>query len=492
MICKYCGEELEEGAGCCPTCGAAQEEISAEAAAEKAVAAEEAAAEETAAEETAAEETESAETDAAEEMAEGPKAQKKPVKKSASGWILGCAIAALLALIFIAIFKISAAKMQQAPAEEPAQQTQSDAEGTTVPADSISYTVAADELTDEVLDKVVASCADMQLTNRELGVYYWQQYYNFANQYGQYLSYLMDTTVGFDRQMYDEEMTWQQVFLEGALNQFRGLAAVCKETEDAGFCLSEENQSYIDSIPASLEKTAKSYGFENADAYLHEAFGPGVGMKEYQEFVRMNYLAGSYIDSLVEAVEYSEQDLSDYFDQNSDAFAGYGITKLDKPNVDIRHILIIPAENENGEKTEQAWTEAEQKINEIVAQWEAGEMTEEAFAALAAEHSMDGNASSGGIYTDVHPGQMVAEFNDWCFADGRQTGDYGLVKTKYGWHLIYFCAEGDEIYWHTVAQSKYLSEQAAQIQDSLVEKYEAEINLDNAAIADVLQLQREQ
>ncbi|MCQ2421334.1 MAG: hypothetical protein MJ118_09375, partial [Clostridia bacterium] len=248
MICKYCGEELEEGAVCCPTCGAAQEEISAEATAEEA--AEE---EAVVAEETAAEENERSETDAAEEMTEEPEAQEKSAKKRASGWILGCVIAALLALIFIAIFKISAAKIQQAPAEEPAQQTQSDAEGTTVPADSISYTVAAEELTDEVLDKVVASCAGRQLTNRELGVFYWQQYYSFANQYGQYLSYLMDPNVGFDQQMYDEEKTWQQVFLETAVNQFAGLSAICREAEDAGFRLSDENQSYIDGIPASLE-----------------------------------------------------------------------------------------------------------------------------------------------------------------------------------------------------------------------------------------------
>ena len=31
-------------------------------------------------------------------------------------------------------------------------------------------------------------------------------------------------------------------------------------------------------------------------------------------------------------------------------------------------------------------------------------------------------------------GQMVTEFNDWCFDETRGYGDYDLVKTEYGYH----------------------------------------------------------
>ncbi len=77
----------------------------------------------------------------------------------------------------------------------------------------MSYTVTQDELTDEVLAKVVASCGDKDLTNRDLAFYYWQQYYTFVNNYGSYLSYIMDTSKGLDEQAYSEGQTWQQAFL---------------------------------------------------------------------------------------------------------------------------------------------------------------------------------------------------------------------------------------------------------------------------------------
>ena len=42
---------------------------------------------------------------------------------------------------------------------------------------------------------------------------------------------------------------------------------------------------------------------------------------------------------------------------------------------------------------------------------------------------------------------MVTEFNDWCFDSQRQPGDTGIVKTSYGYHIMYFSARGDTPVW---------------------------------------------
>ena len=66
-------------------------------------------------------------------------------------------------------------------------------------------------------------------------------------------------------------------------------------------------------------------------------------------------------------------------------------------------------------------------------------ITEELFADLAKTNSTDpGSASNGGLYENVYPGQMVTEFNDWCFDESRKPGDIGIVETSYGAHLMYF------------------------------------------------------
>ena len=129
---------------------------------------------------------------------------------------------------------------------------------------------------------------------------------------------------------------------------------------------------------------------------------------------------------------------------------------LDTTNtVDVRHILLQP---EAGELTSDAdGYEAEQEklladckaaAEALLAEWKAGEATEESFAALANEHSSDGGSNTtGGLYVGVQPGTMVQEFNDWCFDASRKPGDTGIVYgtngAYEGYHIMYY--SGDNV-----------------------------------------------
>ena len=125
----------------------------------------------------------------------------------------------------------------------------------------------------------------------------------------------------------------------------------------------------------------------------------------------------------------------------------------DYNTVNVRHILIEPAENElssedEGYDAETAANEAEaaQKAQDILNEYLSGPQTEDAFAELAKENSADSNASEGGLYTQVYKGEMVDSFEDWCFDESRKTGDTGIVETTYGYHVMYFVGE-DIPYW---------------------------------------------
>ena len=117
----------------------------------------------------------------------------------------------------------------------------------------------------------------------------------------------------------------------------------------------------------------------------------------------------------------------------------------ENPTIDIRHILVSLgtgsiAEGEEGYEDQQAQLKADAhaKAEELLAQWQSGEATEDSFAALALKESADGSKYDGGLYTEVYQGQMVTEFNDWCFDTARQSGDTGVVDTQYGSHVMYF------------------------------------------------------
>jgi len=131
-------------------------------------------------------------------------------------------------------------------------------------------------------------------------------------------------------------------------------------------------------------------------------------------------------------------------------------------NVDIRHILIMPeggTKSADGKTTvysDAEWEACRKKAQEIYDKYLNGEKTEENFSALAKEHSQDGNAKDGGIYTDVKKDSMVEEFDAWIFDESREPGDTGLVKTQYGYHVMYFVhRDSEQNDWLFDAQRKH-------------------------------------
>ena len=83
----------------------------------------------------------------------------------------------------------------------------------------------------------------------------------------------------------------------------------------------------------------------------------------------------------------------------------------------------------------------------MLSDWKAGEATEESFAALATKNTDDtASKEDGGLYEDVYPGQMVTNFNDWCFDDARTAGDTGVVESEHGYHVMYYVGDSETTY----------------------------------------------
>ena len=117
------------------------------------------------------------------------------------------------------------------------------------------------------------------------------------------------------------------------------------------------------------------------------------------------------------------------------------------------------------------WAAAKQKADEVYNTFLAGDKTEASFGELAKLHSGDGNAAQGGIYEGVYPGQMVKTFNDWCFDDSRKPGDTGIVETDFGYHIMYYVAQSEEIYWQKVVAQDLVNEQISAKLDELARSY---------------------
>lgn len=153
----------------------------------------------------------------------------------------------------------------------------------------------------------------------------------------------------------------------------------------------------------------------------------------------------------------------------------------DRKTVNVRHILIAPetdSEDTNAvDATDAQWKDAYKKAEKVLNEWKKGDKTEDSFAALVADNSTDtGSTDKGGLYENVIPGQMVNSFSAWCFEGGRKVGDTAIVRSDYGYHIMYFAGYGDLKAWEYTAQQSFASDESTSQAEKLKDDYKLKVN----------------
>ena len=147
---------------------------------------------------------------------------------------------------------------------------------------------------------------------------------------------------------------------------------------------------------------------------------------------------------------------------------------------DVRHIL-VPFEggttDKNGNKTysDAEKKAAKEKAEKLYKEWKDGKATEDTFAEMAKKHSTDGGSKeNGGLYEDVYPGQMVANFNDFCFDKDRKAGDHAVIDTEYGYHIMYYVGDSETLYRDYMISNDLLEDEVTKWQEALNEAMKLE------------------
>jgi len=441
---------------------------------EEAVSAEEAAVEETSAEEVISEE----------EASEAKKATPGKIALMVTAIVL--VIALIVGLLAGGMAKPSAGETE--PAQEATEATQVPA---TVPADGNpddqtckgTYTVTDEEVFAN-RDTVVATIGDHTLTNGQLQVLYWMQVQSFmASEYGSYMMYYgaLDYTKPLDTQLcvMDDSGTWQQFFLKEALTTWQNYRALADQAEQAGMEITAEDQAYLEGIEETLTASAQFYGLESLEDLLKHNIGAGAGIEEYRAFQELLLQGNLYYDAEQLKMEPSQEELEAFFAEHEAEYAESGIT-ADSRYVDVRHILFVPEggttdENNVTTYSEEEWAACLLKAEEALATYEATARAEADFATLANALSQDpGSNTNGGLYEDVYQGQMVAEFEQWCFDESRAYGDTGIVKTSYGYHVMYYV--GSSPVWENYARQDLITQKTGELMNALVKDYPMEVD----------------
>ena len=200
------------------------------------------------------------------------------------------------------------------------------------------------------------------------------------------------------------------------------------KTDDTKTLLADINYGTVQS--ESTDKDFLKWAFDKNTAagstFITE--NEGIGYSVFMMVAPVHKVADSFTyDVRHILIQFPEEEKKDEEEKKEEV----EVELLDASKYDVTVDIDVDLEN-TGDKA--LYKEAQTILEDYL----AGDKTEEAFAELAKKHSADGNAAQGGIYEDVTEGYMVAEFENWALAEGREYGDVGIVETQYGYHIMYF------------------------------------------------------
>lgn len=345
-----------------------------------------------------------------------------------------------------------------------------------------NYTGSAEDVL-AIRDTVIATMGENTLTVSMLHFYYWMGVYNFLSTYGDYISQTgLDPSKPLNEQNCDaNDGNWQHYFLDNALGSWRYYQALANECDATNTPISEEYQALLDTFYDDMIKSAGENGFASIDALIQSDIGVCTSADDYYAYSELSYKAYTYYNKLRRELEITDAMIEEYFTENEANLAVNGINKKTGDSCLVRHILI----EVGTDKTDADWEACRQEAQKLLDQWLAGDATEESFAALAKEHSADpGSKADGGLYSGLtDQTSFVTEFKEWYLKDGRKTGDYGLIKTAYGYHIMYF--SGTEPIWQFYCREGLTDELHNKAVNAIIEKYDVQVDYEKILLDEV-------
>ena len=278
-------------------------------------------------------------------------------------------------------------------------------------------------------------------------------------------------------------------------------AAIAKITDE------DSMKALIPEFCSDLISKYISAGYFTDESDAVDAFAGAMDSSSVKSDVESNF--GEDIADWMFNTDTAVGSLNYYADENAGVI--YIIMKTSQPALDsdsaskvysVRHILVIPESGDDDsssssssststkEYTEEEWAAALEKANSILDEYNKGDKTELSFAELAEKYTDDTSSTSvnmnnmyGGGIMDTQLGQMVSDFENWAIDSSRKYGDVEIVKSSYGYHIMFFISYCPQYMYD--AENQYITDLINDDADSAAKTYyeKERIGMRNAEVA---------
>lgn len=250
----------------------------------------------------------------------------------------------------------------------------------------------------QALNGTYVKIGDHELSELEYDYYYYSAVNNYIGTYESFISYLgLDTSVDFDKQQYDETMTWKDYFDRMTVNeQIKPIFALLDEAQKNGFTYdaTEDYDAYV----ASIQEAADNAGV-SLSVYYKNYFGPYATTSNVEDFIKNGYIASAYYEQMVADNAPTAEEVKAHYEENRNAY----------DQVDYKSIAF-----ETPEFDEDATDEEKAKDLE-----DRQKQAEEALASIENGDTVDGFELTEGAKYAAVPSSAA----EWLFDDARAEGD---------------------------------------------------------------------
>ena len=431
MLCKFCKAEMEDDRLYCPECGKRQDA-----------------------------------------KQEEPETKKTAKDRKAELFPVIAGIAAVLAVACLLLVILLSNKDSNIPSGDGTQ-------ATTDSTKPIQQEVTEGKFVDAV-GTVVATFEDASLTMETLQMFYVSAINSFLEEYGSNVTtFGLDISKPLSEQKYPYEgaENWEEFFRDLALERWKSCVSLRKMAQQQGYKMSDDMYKQINDYMDSLEDIAKEGRFASVKAMIQKYYGEACDLESYKNYMTMDTEANDFYYSVLSV---TDEQVKEYFVAHKDELAEKEITENGNLVSSVRHILIAPkggTKSEDGKTTvysDEEWAACQAEAEKVLKEWKDGDATEASFAALVKKYTADdGSATTGGLYENVADnGQYVEQFQNWAVDPSRKTGETGIVKTQFGYHIMYFVkGEQEHIYFSRILlQNERIEEMSKNLGEYLKDK----------------------
>ena len=112
-------------------------------------------------------------------------------------------------------------------------------------------------------------------------------------------------------------MTWQQYFLQFALDTWHSHQAMALTGTENGYVLPDDLVADKEQVVENMKKSATEYGYADLDEFMASYMGPGCSFDDYLKYMDLYYQGFGYLQQEYDQIAFDAEEVDAYFQEHT-------------------------------------------------------------------------------------------------------------------------------------------------------------------------------